>query len=338
VTFAQPIGIPVTEKPTGVAIARLLSATNPTIAVVRGGSPGVTLLTFGAGGWGIDRTLPIAQTAARDIAVGRLDGDALDDLVVATNEGFSIVLSSNVPLLADRIDYQGPTGQTAIGGDGIAVGDLDEDGIADVAVGGTTLDQVVWWKHSPMTSSWLQQAGVVAMNDPVGLAIANFDGSKGNDIGVVLNGNDKIRVLFDFGATFAGVDVGTGMRPTAAAAGDIDGDGKPDLVVTLAGSNQVAILWGEDAMSFLTPTLLNVGQEPVDVALGDLDGDGALDIVTANKAGNSMSIAVHAAPRTRGVTSIALSRELGGIAVGDLDVVVTFPNENAVAVLMNQRL
>ena len=66
------------------------------------------------------------------------------------------------------------------------------------------------------------------------------------------------------------------------AVGDVNGDGKPDLVVANDGSNTVSVLLGNGNGTFQAQQTFATGTEPNSVAVGDLTGDGKPDIVVAN--------------------------------------------------------
>lgn len=70
------------------------------------------------------------------------------------------------------------------------------------------------------------------------------------------------------------------------AAGDVTGDGRPDLVLPFSnyyGDNGVRVFVNEGAGRFVRRNrFLSTGQPPVAAALVDFDGDGRLDLVTAN--------------------------------------------------------
>lgn len=79
-----------------------------------------------------------------------------------------------------------------------------------------------------------------------------------------------------------GTPLPLGEAPSAAAVGDLTGDGLADLLVTNTDDGSVTLLIGDGSGRF--PRRLNfpAGENPVDLALGDLDGDGDLDAAIAN--------------------------------------------------------
>ncbi|WP_163408148.1 FG-GAP-like repeat-containing protein [Flavobacterium ajazii] len=87
---------------------------------------------------------------------------------------------------------------------------------------------------------------------------------------------------FAFNADFA-----TGSNPRKTAIGDLDGDGKPDLVVVNYDSNTISIYHNESTSgnlgsgSFAPKINLITGDKPSSVTIGDLDGDGKPDLVIA---------------------------------------------------------
>ena len=113
-----------------------------------------------------------------------------------------------------------------------------------------------------------------ALSDSVAIAVA------ARTVYVYLNRGDGIRAA----PTSIYVNVVNDI-PTAVAIGDVNGDGKPDLVVADAGNNAVIVLPGKGDGTFGAPVSYSLGATPVSpasIALADLDGDGKLDIVTGN--------------------------------------------------------
>ena len=87
--------------------------------------------------------------------------------------------------------------------------------------------------------------------------------------------------------TFAApVNYVTGFGPHSVRAGDVNGDGKLDLVTANDNADSVSVFIGNGNGTFQTASNYAVGRVPKSVALGDLNGDGKVDIVTANTAGN----------------------------------------------------
>src|SRR5207245_1054686 len=86
------------------------------------------------------------------------------------------------------------------------------------------------------------------------------------------------------------VDFATGANPAGVAIGDINGDGRPDLVTVNTGANTISILFGTGSGSFGPKVDIAVGNLPHAVALADLNGDGRLDVVVANTGADTVSV------------------------------------------------
>lgn len=86
----------------------------------------------------------------------------------------------------------------------------------------------------------------------------------------------------------------TGDGPAATRLGDLDGDGRPDLVVANYYSKTISLLrntgGGSVAGVFAAPLVLPAGQNPWFVELVDVDGDGRLDLMVVNLEGSDISI------------------------------------------------
>ena len=66
------------------------------------------------------------------------------------------------------------------------------------------------------------------------------------------------------------------------ALADVNGDGKPDIVVAIIGSNTVGVLLGNGNGTFQDQQAFATGVNPSSVALGDVNGDGKPDLVVTN--------------------------------------------------------
>ncbi len=117
----------------------------------------------------------------------------------------------------------------------------------------------------------------------------------------------------------------TDLGPASLAVGDIDGDGKADLVTSNQNTNTISVLRNTSTpgtVSFAPKVDVVAGNNNISVAIGDLDGDGKLDIVVAN---SSSSVAVLLNTSTSGNISFATSVNIavagifGTVTIGDID-------------------
>jgi hypothetical protein len=181
-----------------------------------------------------------------------------------------------------------------------AVGDFNGDGTLDLldtnGISNTTLSL----GRGDGTFRTTQLNDYTAINQADNLVTADFNGDGFPDIAQSVNGaaiNGKIGInLGSAHGVLAATSYAVASTCPAnyvvwVATGDVNGDGKADLVATLNGnsgtgcqSDTVAVLEGLGTGKFKTAAYYPTGstaQEEV-VYLVDVNGDGKLDIVTAN--------------------------------------------------------
>jgi hypothetical protein len=85
-------------------------------------------------------------------------------------------------------------------------------------------------------------------------------------------------------------EIGTNQPGDDLAAGDLDGDGDPDVVVVAADGDVLGVSLGGSGASFGPFSTFNVGEDPLALRLGDVNGDGDLDVAVARKTGASVHL------------------------------------------------
>lgn len=82
-----------------------------------------------------------------------------------------------------------------------------------------------------------------------------------------------------------------GVKPSAVAVGDFNGDQISDLVITSDVVNgSVYLLWGKGSGDFVSHSQTPVGARPGSIAVGDFDGDTRPDVAVTNFWGGTISV------------------------------------------------
>ena len=209
---------------------------------------------------------------------------------VAALLGFMMLL----PLLAQPSTFRPAAGSPLKipgGGHAFVTGDVDKDGHFDLVVAGreklTTMlgDGKGGFNRAPVAPTPLPGgAGEMVLADFNGDGVLDWAGSHHDRYEVVVflgRGDGTFRPAP--GSPFSARD---GQRPHthALVAGDVDGDGKLDLVTANNNDNDVSVLLGDGKGSFTRApgSPFPCGRSPYPVALADVNGDRKLDIVVPN--------------------------------------------------------
>ncbi len=102
--------------------------------------------------------------------------------------------------------------------------------------------------------------------------------------------------IIDATSFAAKIDFASGSSPNGLSISDLDGDGKPDIIVANESSNNISLYRNTSTSgsiasnSFAAKVDLTTGSGPHRLAVGDIDGDAKHDIVVANWTSNTISI------------------------------------------------
>lgn len=170
---------------------------------------------------------------------------------------------------------------------------------------------------------------------PFAVAITDLDGDGKPDVSAACNSNVPTSTLSVFRNTGAGATVSFSAKkdftiadlPYAVAAGDLDGDGKPDLAATyISGGGNVAVYKNTSSpgvVSMAAPVTYATGANPYKVLIGDMDRDGKPDLVVSNYLAGTITVLRNTS--TGGVISFAPKVDLitaplpYSMAIADLD-------------------
>jgi Pro-kumamolisin, activation domain/Bacterial Ig-like domain (group 3)/FG-GAP-like repeat len=304
------------------------------------------------------------------VITGDFNGDGIPDFAATSmNLATQLMVSLGVgdgtfkPAVGSVVS----TDPTVTGAYGLVTGDFNADGIADIAVSfasGNTM--VVMLGKGDGTF----QQGQALSIPPIGsasssvlgnLVTADFNGDGIQDIALFNGGNyiGNIEVFFgvgdgSFGRTptiIASIgDYDSTNAPDNLVVGDLNNDGKPDLVAFIQLDGEVATFLGNGDGTFQSEVTYASGNGTTSGAVGDLNHDGFPDIVAPNRADQNIAVFLNnqdgtfASPVTYNAASIFdppqyYYPEPFSVALadmnndGDLDVAIANNHINQVSIL-----
>jgi Bacterial Ig domain/FG-GAP-like repeat/PKD domain/RTX calcium-binding nonapeptide repeat (4 copies)/Beta-propeller repeat len=237
------------------------------------------------------------NTFSRDVAVGDFNADGKLDLVTAEESGerfsarvgvggLSVLLGNGNGTFQAAVDYFADLRPHSV-----TLGDFNHDGQLDIAAanrGSNNLSILLGNANGTFQNAINY---VTTGASPRSIAIGDLNADGNPDLAVVNRSRDTAILLGNADGTFqpalnyyffAGDEVSSAS--SQAAIGDLNGDGRADLVV---GDN---LLFGNGDGTFpnrlftYLPAVINQdfqSSEPSDVAAGDLNADGTVDLAVS---------------------------------------------------------
>jgi uncharacterized repeat protein (TIGR02543 family) len=359
VSFAAKVDFVTGTKPNGIAIGDLDGDGKLDMVVANFGGNSISVYknTSSSG------TISASSFAAKlDIATGQnplspvildLDGNGRPEIAVVNYYGNSVSVYQNntftgilgLGSFSTKVDF-------ATGGSpfSLAIGDLDGDGKPDMAVANSNFfnGNTVSVLRNTNSGAGITSALFAAKVDfatgaiPISVSIGDLDGNGKSDLAVANYYSNSVSVLRNTAtsgsiaaSSFAAkVDFATGVAPYCVRLGDIDGNGKPDLVVANNTGNTVSVLRNAStsgsivAASFVAKVDFAAGTNPRTLAICDFNMDGKADIATASWALGTVSV-------LRNNPTYSITYNGNGSTAGAVPVAGAFPISSTITVAAN---
>jgi hypothetical protein len=222
------------------------------------------------------------------------------------------------------------------------LGDFDQDYKTDVALVQSGTDEVSIYRNNSIAGniSMVYDDIESTQGNPRGLATGDLNGdgkldlvaynSDVSSISVFRNQSSSGNISFTTATVYDATSVST-TGNGGVSIGDLDGDGKPEIVSANGTGDSVSI-WRNlnttagssfAAGSFATPVKYKINTKPCWVHIADIDGDGKADLVTSNESSDNISVLRNQS--TSGTISFAspvyftANNSPDNFAIGDID-------------------
>jgi hypothetical protein len=301
-SFTKLANRPTGQTSTTVYTADLDSDAKADIIVSNYGGESISVFKNTSSPGAIDLTAAATiATSGRTSAVAAADlnGDGKPELIASLEAGAVAIFKNTTDQgnisFADKITL--PTGNYAVH---IDVADVNADGKPDILVVNNHQNTVSVYINS-------SSSGNIELNEPLlvptgsapqGITTADIDGDGKTDIIATNYFSDGLSIILNTSSSdnvsFAPkVDFATGQNANTVRTGDLDNDGKPEIVVGFGGLDYISVFQNRCSPGNVTMAPaknFTAGLTTYGVDIADFDGDGKNDIATGNYSENTISV------------------------------------------------
>jgi hypothetical protein len=228
------------------------------------------------------------------VVAADVNGDSKIDIIIA-NYGLNkvgVLLNAGTGTFGAQVTYSVGSAPFAV-----TVADVNGDGKPDILVANTGSNNVGVLFNTGTGAFGVETTYSTGTgSQPYSVAAADFNGDGKLDI-VVANYNAlNVGVLLNTGnGTFVSqvtYSTGSNSYPYYVAAGDVNGDGHPDIIAANYYANNIGVLLNTGNGTFAAQLAYSTGtgSEPYSVRVADLNGDGTLDIIAGNYMANNIGV------------------------------------------------
>lgn len=243
-----------------------------------------------------------------NIKTADVDGDGRFDIVTAGGSTFSIFRNRSVTgeiSFLPKFDFNVPGEQFT----DVEIYDIDNDGKPEIILTSQTNNLLIFKNRAfgvINATSFSSKIQFPTSTNPLSVVARDMDGDGKPDIIVCNKDSHSVSVFQNAsprGALSANaintrVDYAIDFSPSEVIIGDVDEDGKPDIVAANNYSHNISILKNKitnglvSTSSFATRINFEAGPDssPSSVVLEDFDGDGKVDIATTNNYSGMLAI------------------------------------------------
>ena len=287
--FAPVVTYPVIGSPRNLAVADINNDGNADIVTANqaGNSVGV-LLGNGNGTFQVSTTYSAGSISnPYDVAVADVNADGKLDVLTANNTTNSagVLLGNGNGTFQPVVTYA--TGVADGRPTAIAVADVTGDGKPDLVTANQFGYNITVFAGTGTGTFRAPASYAFGPNAaPLDVTVTDLNADGRPDLVMANAGSNTVALLMGQGGggflpgPYA-VGPGASFTPFGVAAGDVNGDGRPDVVTANSVNSTVSVLLNQGGSLGAATSFQNSGS-PANIVVADINGDGRADLLTAN--------------------------------------------------------